>query len=381
MDTIFVKSVKYQGPAVVAGLNIGDRIVSVNGDKVNGRSYAQVVQMIQKSRDSLFLEVVAKQDDLLQVVSKSKKPAVTDLQLFLFFQYFSDIAQNPESNQSQRSDPGGGGGGSKPPWPASVCSSSSRESSPFSSKTSDSTRDSVYGTSTPQPQIVTAPPQSTVYTGWRNQNPELRELYQKREETRVAKLTDTEHIYDTIGSLRQERRAERLSALAVPSPASLSASSELLYSAVPALASSSRSGSSSTLLSARDRSRDSLDSDNSGGFRAGDRHGERKEDFLKRQTYPAYLSSPPKDIDQNPRGIANLASTMPPKDPDPEPEPPKNPAKNFFMDIYAQEMSKMQTTAKTSAVPKKKHFDASQFNAYGLPLGKYKLNIHLQVRT
>ena len=71
MDTIFVKSVKYQGPAVVAGLNIGDRIVSVNGDKVNGRSYAQVVQMIQKSRDSLFLEVVAKQDDLLQVVIQS----------------------------------------------------------------------------------------------------------------------------------------------------------------------------------------------------------------------------------------------------------------------------------------------------------------------
>ena len=68
---------------------------------------------------------------------------------------------------------------------------------------------------------------------------------------------------------------------------------------------------------------------------------------------------------------------MPPKDPDPEPEPPKNPAKNFFMDIYAQEMSKMQTTAKTSAVPKKKHFDASQFNAYGLPLGKYTLVIHL----
>ena len=68
MDTIFVKSVKYQGPATTAGLNIGDRIVSVNGEKVNGRSYAQVVQMIQKSRDSLFLEVVAKQDDLLQVV-------------------------------------------------------------------------------------------------------------------------------------------------------------------------------------------------------------------------------------------------------------------------------------------------------------------------
>ena len=86
----------------------------------------------------------------------------------LHFQYFSDIAQNPESNK--RSDPGGGG--SKPPWPASVCSSSSRESSPFSSKTSDSTRDSVYGH---QPAPVPAPaPISTGYTGWRNQNPELR---------------------------------------------------------------------------------------------------------------------------------------------------------------------------------------------------------------
>ena len=69
MDTIFVKSVKYQGPAVEAGLNIGDRIVSVNGESVSGRSYAQVVQMIQKSRDSLFLVVVPKQDDILQVVS------------------------------------------------------------------------------------------------------------------------------------------------------------------------------------------------------------------------------------------------------------------------------------------------------------------------
>ena len=34
MDTIFVKSVKHEGPAVEAGLNIGDRIVSVNGESV-----------------------------------------------------------------------------------------------------------------------------------------------------------------------------------------------------------------------------------------------------------------------------------------------------------------------------------------------------------
>ena len=78
--------------SVEAGLNIGDRIVSVNGESVAGRSYAQVntrfslvdfihtilisdwlmfvqvVQMIQKSRDNLYLVVVPKQDDILQVV-------------------------------------------------------------------------------------------------------------------------------------------------------------------------------------------------------------------------------------------------------------------------------------------------------------------------
>jgi hypothetical protein len=68
MDTIFVKSVKEFGPAVRAGLNIGDRIVSVNGETVSGRSYAQVVQLIQKSRDTLFLVVVPREDDILQVV-------------------------------------------------------------------------------------------------------------------------------------------------------------------------------------------------------------------------------------------------------------------------------------------------------------------------
>ena len=80
MDTIFVKSVKDGGPAVAAGLDIGDRIVSVNGESVAGRSYAQVVQMIQKSRDLLRLEVVPKQDDILQV-------------------YFSEIAQVRESEE------------------------------------------------------------------------------------------------------------------------------------------------------------------------------------------------------------------------------------------------------------------------------------------
>lgn len=242
-------------------------------------------------------------------------------------------------------------GPGKPPWPASVCSSSSRESSPFSSKTSDSARDSVYG--------------------YRHPNTDS-----GREER--SRLREPEHIYDTIGG----RRSDRYSSLTVPLREH-STSSDHLYAAIPAVASSSRS-SSSTLLShgahTAHHSRDSLDSDSSAlaGFtvkeRAVDRIRrdvrERKKEFLESQTYPAYLSSPPKDIDQNPRGIANLATTMPPPDvKDVEPEPPKT-AKNIFMDIYAQEMSKMQTSAKSSAQSKKRNFDASQFNAYGLPLGE-----------
>lgn len=202
----------------------------------------------------------------------------------------------------------------------------------------------------------------------------FREIYANREATR-AKLTDPEHIYDTIGAM-SARRNERLSQYLPVPTSSHSASSEQLYSAIPAIASSSRS-SSSTLLSERHQSKDSLDSDTQdtgGGWRNRlKRETERKEEFLRNQTKPAYLSSPPKDIDQNPRGIANLASTMPPPAEKP-PEPPV--AKNFFMDIYAQEMSKMQATAKEQQqVPKKKHFDASQFNAYGLPLGKCTLCI------
>ena len=39
---------------------------------------------------------------------------------------------------------------------------------------------------------------------------------------------------------------------------------------------------------------------------------ERKEEFLKSQTLPSYLSSPPKEVDRSPYGIASLANTMPP---------------------------------------------------------------------
>ena len=51
-------------------------------------------------------------------------------------------------------------------------------------------------------------------------------------------------------------------------------------------------------------------------------------------------------------------------------EPPKPPAKNFFMDIYAQEVNKMKSESTSAPVSKKRNFDATHFNAYGLPLGE-----------
>ncbi|XP_064613570.1 uncharacterized protein LOC135477414 isoform X3 [Liolophura sinensis] len=67
MDTIFVKHVKESGPAHLAGLNTGDRIVSVNGESVTGKTYSQVIALIQSSASALKLLVVPKHEDILQM--------------------------------------------------------------------------------------------------------------------------------------------------------------------------------------------------------------------------------------------------------------------------------------------------------------------------
>ncbi|XP_031352150.1 uncharacterized protein LOC116177335 isoform X3 [Photinus pyralis] len=85
MDTIFVKNVFPNSPAEQAGLQHGDRIVAVNGDLVNDKSYKQVVQLIQHSPEYLHLLVVSKEDDVLQ-------------------KFFSETAHNPISNQNLKPD-------------------------------------------------------------------------------------------------------------------------------------------------------------------------------------------------------------------------------------------------------------------------------------
>ncbi|XP_067342042.1 rho GTPase-activating protein 21-like isoform X3 [Channa argus] len=70
MDTIFVKQVKDGGPAHGAGLCTGDRIVKVNGESIIGKTYSQVIALIQSSDASLELCVMPKDEDILQLFSR-----------------------------------------------------------------------------------------------------------------------------------------------------------------------------------------------------------------------------------------------------------------------------------------------------------------------
>uniref|UniRef100_A0A3P8YLF0 Rho GTPase activating protein 21b n=1 Tax=Esox lucius TaxID=8010 RepID=A0A3P8YLF0_ESOLU len=67
MDTIFVKQVKEGGPAHGAGLCTGDRIVKVNGASIIGKTYSQVIALIQNSDAFLELCVMPKDEDILQL--------------------------------------------------------------------------------------------------------------------------------------------------------------------------------------------------------------------------------------------------------------------------------------------------------------------------
>lgn len=74
METIFVKQVYEGSPAQNAGLHHGDRLVAVNGVSLAGKSYQQVVQLIQHSPPYLHLLVVPKEDDVLQKVRNNLIP-------------------------------------------------------------------------------------------------------------------------------------------------------------------------------------------------------------------------------------------------------------------------------------------------------------------
>ncbi|KAM3860060.1 rho GTPase-activating protein 23-like [Diretmus argenteus] len=75
MDTIFVKSVRDNGPAQRAGLCRGDRLVKVNGESILGKTYSQVIALIQHSENTLELTIMTKDEDVLQLVSAYSQDA------------------------------------------------------------------------------------------------------------------------------------------------------------------------------------------------------------------------------------------------------------------------------------------------------------------
>ncbi|XP_036794091.1 rho GTPase-activating protein 23 isoform X4 [Oncorhynchus mykiss] len=75
MDTIFVKNVKERGPAHQAGLCTGDRLVKVNGESVLGKTYSQVIALIQNSESVLEVSIMPKGEDVLQLVSAYSQDA------------------------------------------------------------------------------------------------------------------------------------------------------------------------------------------------------------------------------------------------------------------------------------------------------------------
>ena len=57
---------------------------------MSGKSYAEVVALIQRLRDNLSLIVVPKQDDILQMVKKENVTITDEMKIFLQW----PIAQN-----------------------------------------------------------------------------------------------------------------------------------------------------------------------------------------------------------------------------------------------------------------------------------------------
>jgi len=67
LDTFFVKNVAPGGAAASAGLCEGDRIVSINGNLIGGKSYKDVVELIQSCVGDLKIGVVPRDEDILQL--------------------------------------------------------------------------------------------------------------------------------------------------------------------------------------------------------------------------------------------------------------------------------------------------------------------------
>ncbi|CAG5119925.1 unnamed protein product, partial [Candidula unifasciata] len=97
-ETIFVKSVKEGSPAYYAGLNIGDRVLAVNGISVSDKSYQDVIRTILQSGHTLRLLVVPKDDDILQL---AYEPQARDCK-YTSSSSLTDSIRQPGLNKSSK---------------------------------------------------------------------------------------------------------------------------------------------------------------------------------------------------------------------------------------------------------------------------------------
>ncbi|KAK3109196.1 hypothetical protein FSP39_025208 [Pinctada imbricata] len=77
LETIFVKHVFEGGTAHAVGLTPGDRILAVNDIPTSGKSYAEVISIIQNCDGILKLQVLPEHEDILQMAYKGSSQSLS----------------------------------------------------------------------------------------------------------------------------------------------------------------------------------------------------------------------------------------------------------------------------------------------------------------
>lgn len=101
MDTVFVKEVRPYGPAHFAGLQNGDRLLTVNGMPVAGTPYNRVVAAIQQAPATLTLHVVPKECDILQTVRFSLNTSLYFVDFCFVLVFQRNSAQPGDQSKAQ----------------------------------------------------------------------------------------------------------------------------------------------------------------------------------------------------------------------------------------------------------------------------------------